>query len=307
MWCGNNWISDFIQNSEKVYTSFQPPIHYYRYQESEIPFFDLMNACDDYSQDECSNIHLNQFELRNWKCELLDYQCTLVPKSYDNRNIFNKITSAEYKEVAGKNYNTFLEGYYDKYLTEEDIELIKKKNTCSYLSFGAFNAQSTSYEGVRNKNLCFNADQFNELKDLINCGYAEAVVNVNGIIRTINLCSYVPTKNINDELLPYFKFRYIDKVTIDELEEVVLLQLYGNNRRLIDNIYSYEMTVEDKYGKIIKFEKNSDTIEIVEQGHQTDSDKEEVDDDEPSKIKTSSSGYSKLNMILLLSVILMVI
>ena len=80
----------------------------------------------------------------------------------------------------------------------------------------------------------------------------------------------------------------------------------GHKKRKLSEIQQYEMTVEDKYGKIIKFDKKSDTIKIVEQGHQTDSDKE-VDDDEPSKIKTSSSGYSKLNMILLLSVILMVI
>ena len=81
----------------------------------------------------------------------------------------------------------------------------------------------------------------------------------------------------------------------------------GHKKRKLSDVQQYEVTVEDKYGKIIKFDKKSDTINIVEQGHQTDSDKEEVDDDEPSKIKTSSSGYSKLNMILLLSVILMVI
>jgi hypothetical protein len=32
MWCGEKWISDFIQNSEFDYISNQPPIHYYRYQ-----------------------------------------------------------------------------------------------------------------------------------------------------------------------------------------------------------------------------------------------------------------------------------
>ena len=31
MWSGSNWISDFIQNSEFVYGSNQPPVHYYRY------------------------------------------------------------------------------------------------------------------------------------------------------------------------------------------------------------------------------------------------------------------------------------
>lgn len=31
MWIGNQWVSDFFQNSEYVYSSNQPPVHYFRY------------------------------------------------------------------------------------------------------------------------------------------------------------------------------------------------------------------------------------------------------------------------------------
>ena len=31
MWCGSNWISDFVQRSEFVFSSNQPPVYYYRY------------------------------------------------------------------------------------------------------------------------------------------------------------------------------------------------------------------------------------------------------------------------------------
>ena len=31
MWSGSKWISDFVQNSEYVYRSNQPPVYYYRY------------------------------------------------------------------------------------------------------------------------------------------------------------------------------------------------------------------------------------------------------------------------------------
>lgn len=31
MWIGNQWVSDFFQNSEFVYDFNQPPVHYYRY------------------------------------------------------------------------------------------------------------------------------------------------------------------------------------------------------------------------------------------------------------------------------------
>ena len=32
MWSGSNWISDFKQRSEFVYSSSQPKVHYFRYQ-----------------------------------------------------------------------------------------------------------------------------------------------------------------------------------------------------------------------------------------------------------------------------------
>ena len=35
MWNGTKWISDFVQNSEYVYKQNQPPIHYYRYNETD--------------------------------------------------------------------------------------------------------------------------------------------------------------------------------------------------------------------------------------------------------------------------------
>lgn len=31
MWTGKQWISDFVQNSEFVYSYNQPPVHYFRY------------------------------------------------------------------------------------------------------------------------------------------------------------------------------------------------------------------------------------------------------------------------------------
>ena len=31
MWSGSKWISDFVQNSEYVYRSNQPPVYYFRY------------------------------------------------------------------------------------------------------------------------------------------------------------------------------------------------------------------------------------------------------------------------------------
>ena len=35
MWSGSNWISDFVQRSEFVYASSQPPVYYFRYGKTQ--------------------------------------------------------------------------------------------------------------------------------------------------------------------------------------------------------------------------------------------------------------------------------
>jgi len=37
MWSGHNWISDFVQKSEFVYSNNQPPVYYYRYSSDPTP------------------------------------------------------------------------------------------------------------------------------------------------------------------------------------------------------------------------------------------------------------------------------
>ena len=37
MWTGKNWISDFVQYSEFVYSSNQPKVHYFRYKGKTTP------------------------------------------------------------------------------------------------------------------------------------------------------------------------------------------------------------------------------------------------------------------------------
>ena len=37
MWSGSNWISDFVQYSEYVYRSNQPPVYYFRYYGASTP------------------------------------------------------------------------------------------------------------------------------------------------------------------------------------------------------------------------------------------------------------------------------
>ena len=189
------------------------------------------------------------------------------------------------------------------------------------------NWKSIPFPNITDKNVCFGAEKFKELANLLNCGYANIKIYTPDKAYGFSTCYYMPDNHLSSRFFPFYKEYFIDSILFDEDLYIELIDGIesGNDanlkkafplhhkKRKLDDIKNYEITIEDKYGKIIQYDKNSDTINIVEKGNQaakgnqTDSDKEEVDEDEPSKIKTSSSGYSKLNMIILLSIILLVI
>lgn len=272
MWCGNNWISDFIQNSEYVYKNNQPPIHYFRYQSSSKTILTSYYSCKNSNPDKCSNVIVTEREFRNWKCAKVDNYCTYIPENLETKRVFEKLSKGEDKEIAAKNYDKFLSGSYGSF-SLEDTQIINRQNTCSYISFGDFQrTPSMKYTGVNDKNLCFNAETFSDLKGLVNCGYAEVLFNVRGQIKTINLCSYVPTKNINGDLLPYFKYRFIEKITMDDLEEIIEDGLIG---RILQDIeeeeISYDISIEDKNGRKVKFTDRSYETQLISEGKDEDS------------------------------------
>lgn len=48
------------------------------------------------------------------------------------------------------------------------------KNICTYLAYGSlYNEEFKIYPNIEDKNSCFKADQFSDIKDLTNCGYVE--------------------------------------------------------------------------------------------------------------------------------------
>lgn len=61
MWNGTKWISDFVQNSEYVYKENQPPIHYFRYNETNSDINTDVNTESTYNivndtENETSNL-----------------------------------------------------------------------------------------------------------------------------------------------------------------------------------------------------------------------------------------------------------
>ena len=261
MFNGTKWVSDFAQNSEYVYRENQPPIHYYRYYPKNKTILTSFYSCKTMDNTKCSSVVIKEREFSNYQCSQNGLSCSIVPTNSNLQKTFQKISDGEDKEIASKNYEKFLSGSYGSF-SKEDTEIIQRKNTCSYISFGKFyESNSKSYSGISDKNLCFNAEQFSDLKGLVNCGYAEVNVNIRGQIKSINLCSYMPSKDMNKDLLPYFKYRFIDKIIMDDLSEIIKDGSIG--RRLEENELSYKIEVEDKDGRKVKYTDENYDVELI--------------------------------------------
>ena len=275
--------------------------------------------------------------------------CIPLPKDSENQKAFWNILNGIMKEIYLLPFNEeeeeLIEPKKDYYKKGEKVEVnkykftdqekakVNGKNTCLYLSSGKMyeyseaiqkdpeNWKSIPFPNITDKNVCFGAEKFKDLANLMNCGYANIKLYTPDKTYGLSTCYYMPDNQLSNDFFPFYKDFFIDNIVLDEDLYIELIDgmesandanlkkafPLNHKKRKLDDVNNYEITIEDKYGKIIQYDKNSDTINIIAKGNQTDSDKEEVDEDQPSKIKTSSSGYSKLNMIILLSIILLVI
>lgn len=183
-------------------------------------------------------------------------------------------------------------------ISKSDMEIINSNKTCSYYYYGrildyleeiAYDySKYKGYPNIEDKNICFNAKQFPDLKDLIDCGFATIKYN-NGLKDyEFKTCFYIPNNKMPEELGKYLKSTFIDPVFTDETLSAVLehgTQNDDGNTRLLSTANSYEVVVEDKNGKKIKWTDSSTDIEVIEKGN--------------------NSNMFVLNIILLLSLILL--
>ena len=85
----------------------------------------------------------------------------------------------------------------------EDMERYENKNTCFYKYYGKFYEDKTiPYQNITDKNICYNVDQFDELNNLLNCGYGEVKYVVDGKTYGIKSCFLFSSDKISPIHLP---------------------------------------------------------------------------------------------------------
>ena len=208
-------------------------------------------------------------------------------------------------------------------ISEEDKKIIMGKKTCRYLFEGRFynivndETLMQNYKGhpdIEDKNTCFNAEQFPDLKDLLDCGYAEIKYTTESNKQyTLKTCYFIPNDKMPEEFGSYLKTEFINNdfegvipQMFNNIENYEMISQYSENRRLDAN--NCEIIVEDKNGKKVKYTPGSTDIEVIgngnDQNNNNNSDNNNSNNNNNNNNKNNTNMLG-LNIILLLSLILL--
>ena len=188
-------------------------------------------------------------------------------------------------------------------LTEKDKNIMNKKNTCKYRNYARF-LDYDFYNGnkeknVSDKNVCFNVDKFDDLKDLMDCAFYTATGKIDNKTFVFTNCIGVIDKNADSDFKKYY-LKQLFKSDFITSVQVPFVSAYGASsanttaydkvKRQLDTrgLQDLEVVVEYRDGNKIIYNENGDII----------------GGDDEDIIKISSSSRNGLNILLLLGLFL---
>ena len=303
----------------------------------------------DTSKCETHNIEISGYSCFKFKpaydYDIKDlYYCNTFPEKAEEQKLFWRLSSGFTKEAYSSSvYNlndmkiTLGEkSFYKKgeivtlkntSLTEEDKKILNNKNTCLYQFIYRYSDNNkqypNGYPNITDPNICFNVDSFNELKGLLNCGFANISYTIDNKTHKISSCFFSVGNKATKEFQQYLKkslFEDIGQngingffVLLEILDISSRLNHYKKNFQFNKNelvkskrqlegleVQNYEIIVEDKNGKVIKYSKDSESIQVIKAGNPTYD-----DDDEDFDIFGDNSSFLSLNIIISLLLIIL--
>ena len=192
-------------------------------------------------------------------------------------------------------------------LTSKDKEVFASENTCGYHMMRKFLYEQKA-ENITEKNTCFKVNKFDDLKDILDCGYAIFKYKIDGQNYEYRTCFLLPTTNMPKN----FSMMFTDsiKTAIEDggfIEDLLSTAAgkgeneYGNiadkksSRRLSEMTYTVE--VENKDGRKVKYSSDKANLGVIAEGTKT---KPEESENGSGKNKIS---YLTFGLILLISIL----
>ena len=148
------------------------------------------------------NTEKNQKSYRKFMKGVLKEQLSIYPLS--ETNLDDNQTDYEKDSYGIDDVITSKEIRFSDLLTEEDKKIINNNNTCLYHSNARFvdpdNYKREIKINISDANICYNADRFEDLKDLFDCGYATIKAKYNNTEFVFNNCYMITDKNMDKDL-----------------------------------------------------------------------------------------------------------
>ena len=158
---------------------------------------------------------------------------------------------------------------------------------------------------ILDKNICFNADNFDDNENLVKCGFGQLNIASNGKTFNINTCFFVPDQITNDLLFLYSNsYKNLLETLVYGFAELIdegVLNLKNKVRKLSGDV-EYEFIVEDENGKKVKYSYDNSMVQFINNDEDTNDDIDE-DTEIIDTIKPTCFGYyfSKINIFMTLS------
>ena len=249
-------------------------------------------------EKDTSKCSSHEISFKGFSCYKISYSgsfsmCGVFPDSSEGRKYYYQLHRGILKESLAGNHGVTKTSYSNnndltgevegeqisitsEKTTEKDVEIASKNNTCFYQFEGRFYDyidknpnQIGTYLDITDKNICFNTDGFDDLNGLIDCGYAEITITAGDREATLKTCNFIANDDLPEELE-----RYMKKILIDTHVNATLLSMINgfisgtpknsaSNLRQLSTDYHYLITVESENGKIVKYDSESEEVELV--------------------------------------------
>ena len=260
---------------------------------------DDCNNCED--QEQCNSITVENSELYCFKMDFYKIEesgCLTFPKKEENQKIYKRLLNGFIKEtcsIYGQELIEFEEEVYEHFegslfltekesyntneiikilpgkLSSKDKDILKSGKTCTYYLYGKYYSNHfTNYEDISDKNTCFNAQKFDDFKNIVDCGYATIKFKVEGKDYEIKSCYFIPTANLPELFNEDFSNNIQEDANVGLLSEIFDYISGkkvddGSRRRRLSTI-TYSIEVENKYGRKVKFSSDNSNMEVISEG-----------------------------------------
>ena len=213
-------------------------------------------------------------------------------------------------------------------ITSDDLLKFNKDRTCYSLFYKGYSSflLNKAFANINNPLECYNALKFSEHNNIMDCGFAKISMYYDKKKYEFQTCYFMPNDKMSKIMLDFYRRTIIEemwgkegiwgKYIKDKNEnnnennngEMIDKNNFLGERKLQENDdISFEMTIQNNNGKVIKFDSNSYNITVVKTSNIPFEDTDKATSEDNSDIvifRPNNSNRPKFNWLLIFYIVL---